>query len=88
MKQEEKDRMKKVEALKRAYEKVFEGDAGKLVLEDLERYCFIKTTTFTGDGEGTIFNEGRRSVLLHIETMRSWDLEKLKEVLGYGDGNP
>lgn len=37
------------------------------VLEDLSRLCFAATTTFVpGDPVATAFNEGKRTVLLHI----------------------
>lgn len=37
------------------------------VIEDLSRLCFAATTTFvSGDPVATAFNEGKRTVLLHI----------------------
>jgi hypothetical protein len=39
----------------------------RLVLDDLARLCFAATTTFVpGDPVMTAFNEGKRSVFLHI----------------------
>jgi len=49
---------------------------GTNVLKDLESICFKKTSTipipgFSIMGETTESNEGKRQVLLHIETMMS-----------------
>lgn len=39
----------------------------RLVLDDLARLCCAATTTFvSGDPVATAFNEGKRTVLLHI----------------------
>jgi hypothetical protein len=50
----------------------FNTESGQIVLKDLENRCFKHDTThFPGDRESVLINEGRRQVLLHIETMMS-----------------
>lgn len=44
-----------------------ESPQAKAVLEDLSRLCHAGTTTFVqGDPVATAFNEGKRTVLLHV----------------------
>lgn len=79
-----KKEISRVEALKEAYEKIFNSEEGKKVLEDLEKNCFVKTTTFPFNQPSALllaFNEGKRAVILHIRTMLEWDIEKLKRFL-------
>lgn len=59
-----------------AYRQCFLGDrtAGRLVLQDLARYCRAGQSSFvSGDPHQTAFNEGARDVYLHIH-----------EILGLG----
>ena len=50
-----------------AYRNLFAADEGRLVLDDLARYCRAGTTSFTaGDPHQTAFNEGARDTFLHI----------------------
>lgn len=58
------------EAIQRLYMRVFNTDDGKLVLEDIGNRCFkhIPSTEDHCDPYLTIKNEGKRSVILHIET--------------------
>jgi len=56
--------------LHRAYKRVFETEDGKTVLADLEkRGCFTRSTFSTDPGR-TEFNEGRRSLALHVHHMK------------------
>ena len=59
-----------------AYRSVFadrSGD-GRLVLEDLARYCRAGTTSFVAsDPHQTAFNEGARDVFLHIAELAGLD---------------
>lgn len=55
-------------AVAREYWAAFGTDDTRL-MRDLERLCHAHSTTFTGDPNGTIFAEGQRSVLLHIQQM-------------------
>lgn len=56
--------------LKRDYMQTFNTDSGQRVLKDLQGRCFRHTTT-DQPGEDIKINEGKRQVLLHIETMMS-----------------
>ena len=57
--------------LRAAYVRVFSGEDGKRVLEDLGRLGMARQTTFHPEGLRMAFNEGRRSLVLHIEHMRA-----------------
>lgn len=50
------------------YKRVFETTEGQLVLEDLRFRSFVYVPTFEGDAQKGIFNEGKRSTVLHIES--------------------
>ncbi len=55
--------------LHRAYKRFFETKDGEIVMNDLEqRGCFLRST-FSTDRGRTEFNEGRRSVILHVKHM-------------------
>ena len=77
----QKEYIDKLRELKQAYQNVFESESGKKVLADLERRCFYNTTTFSQNSNTTIFNEGKRSVLLHIKNMALIDLEATAKAL-------
>lgn len=52
-----------------AYARCFEGEAGRLVLEDLSRRGLLRESTFHPDPHRAAFNEGRRSLALHVLRM-------------------
>jgi len=55
--------------LHRAYRRLFECEDGRAVLDDLEkRGCFLRSTFSTDPGR-TAFQEGRRSLVLHVRHM-------------------
>ena len=59
--------------LHRAYKRLFESADGRVVMDDLERRgCFLRSTFSTGTGR-TEFNEGRRSLVLHMKHMLTQD---------------
>lgn len=73
--------LKKLRELKESYITCFSTDAGKKVLEDLERKSRVHTTTFIpGDIYATIFNEGMRANVLYMRTMINLDVERLAEL--------
>ena len=69
-----------VEASRR-YKEVFSGEDGEWVLNDLRKRCFIDHTTYS-DSHGQMgFNEGRRSVFMHIQNLISKDLRTILDDL-------
>lgn len=60
----------RAEQVRLAYRRMVAGDTGRLVLADLSEICGENRTSFVpGDPQQTAFNEGRRSVLLHIRSV-------------------
>jgi len=55
--------------LHHCYLRVFEGEAGKAVLADIEARAYVRDTSFNPDPQRAAFNEGRRSLALHIRRM-------------------
>lgn len=75
-----KKQVKELELLKASYHKVFATEEGKRVLKDLQGVCFMNSTTINENANITAFNEGCRSVLLHIQTrMNLGSIHRLKE---------
>ncbi|BCS89092.1 hypothetical protein [Pseudodesulfovibrio sediminis] len=55
--------------LHRAYKRLFDSMDGQTVMDDLEkRGCFTRSTFSTDNGR-IQFNEGRRSMVLHMKHM-------------------
>lgn len=55
--------------LHRAYKRLFECADGRTVMNDMEkRGCFLRSTFSTDPGR-TQFQEGRRSLVLHMKHM-------------------
>jgi len=61
--------MRDILTLHRCYTRCFEGEAGQAVLKDLEARAFVHGTSFTPEPQRAAFNEGRRSLVLHIRRM-------------------
>lgn len=61
--------MRDMTDVKRCYERCFAGQAGQVVLDDLEARAFVRGTSFSPDPQRAAFNEGRRSLALHIRRM-------------------
>lgn len=64
-----------------AYQKVFGGPNGKIVMDDLMRVHGMMNSSFTGKGiDGEIyFKEGERNVVLRILAYLKLDVNKLQE---------
>jgi len=56
-------------ALHASYQRAFEGEAGQAVLQDIEARAFVRETSFSPEPQRAAFNEGRRSLALHIRRM-------------------
>jgi hypothetical protein len=63
------------------YKRVFGGEDGKAVLQDLEKRCFINHTTFNDNHGQMSFNEGRRSIFVYIKNLLEKDLTQILEDL-------
>jgi len=63
------------------YQRIFNTDDGKKVLKDLEKRCFINHTTYSDNHGQMSFNEGRRSIYVHIKNLLEKDLTKILEEL-------
>ena len=61
--------MRDAHTLHQMYVRTFAGEAGRAVLEDIEARAFVRATSFTPDPQRAAFNEGRRSLALHIRRM-------------------
>ncbi len=61
------------ERVAKLYQTVFGSGEGQLVLEDLRNRCFVKTSTFEGFEPISLINEGKRTVVLHIETQINYE---------------
>lgn len=57
------------------YKRVFDNPDGKEVLEDLAKRCCIYSTTYSDIPGRMAFQEGRRSVFMHIKGLVDKDLE-------------
>lgn len=55
--------------LHRAYKRIFETPDGQTVMDDLEKRGSFLRSTFSTDKGRTEFNEGRRSLVLHMKHM-------------------
>ena len=76
-----------LEALKKDYISVFETSAGKRILADLEKKCFLNRSTMPQDGNPQVlaFHEGMRYVVVHIKNMQVMDIERLKGLARKGE---
>ena len=63
------------------FQKVFNSEDGKVVLDYLSRYCNFQNPMFNGDANQLIFNEGKRNVFLFIQSYINSDPKKLEEML-------
>jgi hypothetical protein len=68
-----------VKQLHMDYMSIFETEAGKRVMANLQAVGFHKKPTFNENDRLHAYQEGMRAVLLHIETMVTMDLEKMEE---------
>ena len=59
------------EGVAAAYRSTFTMDSGRVVLEDLARFCNVGNSTYEPGGDATAIavNEGQRLVFLHIAEM-------------------
>jgi len=58
------------------YSRVFSGKDGDAVMADLEKRCFVHSTTFNENHGRFGFNEGRRSIYDYIWNMKNKRVEQ------------
>lgn len=64
--------------LKAAFKSVFSGPMGKIVMKELKQYCHIDSPVIVpGQPDMTAFNDGSRSVYLHICKLGNINLDKI-----------
>jgi len=71
------------EQLKRvnAYKRFAESEDGKLILEDLSRFCYVKGSTYAGNAHDMVFNEGKRNVHLYMNSIINIDPKTIEEMI-------
>lgn len=74
--------MKKVEALKKTYLRVFSSADGKKVLEDMEGSFYINAPTISNSNDPLrmALHEGMRNAFLHIKHMMNLDIELIAKL--------
>ncbi len=76
-----KELQAQIAANQQLYRRVFDTEDGRAVLKDLEKRCFIKSTTYDDNHGRMSFNEGRRSIYVHIINLLEKDLKEILEEL-------
>jgi hypothetical protein len=61
--------VKKIDAMRRAYQATFDGPMGKEVLKDLAKFCGTGKDGFSKDALEMAHNTGLRKVFLRIQSM-------------------
>lgn len=74
------DNVAKLKGKREDYKKTFSTEEGKRVLKDLESVCMYRATTFSKDAMTMAFQEGLRTVYLHITTLMDMDIEELERI--------
>jgi len=67
--------------LRADYKKVFDTEEGKRVLKDLEKLGMFRQTTFSKDALTMAYQEGLRTLYLHIITFKEMDIEELERLI-------
>lgn len=55
--------------LHRAYKRIFDTPDGRTIMDDLEKRGCFERSSFSPEAGRTEFNEGRRSLVLHVKHM-------------------
>jgi len=66
------------------YQRVFDSEDGRAVLKDLLKRCYVNHTTIDDNPYKTYFNEGRRSIYMHIKNLLEKDLKDMLEEITRG----
>ncbi len=81
MSEPQQEQLDKIKLLKQRYISVFSGKDGAKVLEDLEKMCFVNQSTYSNFPHKMIYNEGQRSVIVHIKNMMNFNIQKIAELI-------
>lgn len=82
----EQKQLEELKQIQKDYRAVFSSEEGKRVLEDMKVRGFFYTSTFSGNVEGTIYNEGIRSHVLHTISMIEQPYDEILKLMGDGKG--
>ena len=77
----ERKQQEQIAANQQLYKRVFDNEDGKAVLKDLEKRCFINSTTYDPDEKKMGINEGRRSIFFYITNLVNKDIQQILEEL-------
>ena len=80
-KKHDKEMTKVIVDNQQLYHRIFDGEDGQKVLDDLKRRCFAKTTTYDPDPIKMGMNEGRRSIYVYIDNLLNQDIKEILEYL-------
>lgn len=80
------DTMQQIRERKQLYQSVFESSDGEKVLEDLNKRAFGIRSTFHENPQRMAFNEGQRSIILHIKGMMNIDIKKTESLIKQQQG--
>jgi len=70
----------------KAFRLTFGNETAKDVLAELRVFCNATTTTYNGDTNQMLIDEGRRQVFLYIMSMLKVDVEQVYEMdINYPD---
>lgn len=68
--------------MKQKYLNVFSGGDGKEILDALKRKAFFYRPAFvSGKPDQSAFNEGQRSIIIHIENMMTIDIDATSKLM-------
>jgi hypothetical protein len=73
--------MKNVRDNAEIYKRLFSGPDGQAVLKDLAKRCYVDRTTYEPEINKMAFNEGRRSIFVHINNLVNKDTEVILDEL-------
>jgi len=77
----EKELVASITENQNVYHRVFDGEEGQKVLNDLKRRCFVEVTTYDPDPVKMAMNEGRRSIYVYITNLLNREVDDIVEGL-------
>ncbi len=77
----QQEQINKITSLKKAFLSTFNSESGKVVLEHLEKTCYVNRTTYSPEPNKLALNEGMRYVIVTIKNMMRFDVKKLYRLI-------